>query len=86
MLPLAALAAALAVGIVGIADHSRKSAAIERANVALWFCQHGQGRCADTKPATVEAAWQRRERRYQLALAGTAVVGGWRVRRRQATA
>jgi hypothetical protein len=66
LLALVALAACAVIGLVAVVDHSRKERAVQAANVSAWFCEHGHPeRCEETKPATVEHAWNVRERIYQ---------------------
>jgi hypothetical protein len=78
------LAIALALAIAGVVDHTHKMGVARRASIAEWLCDHGKGPCGGTSVKRIEAAWQRRERAYQIALAlslGGAAAAAWRVRR-----
>ena len=52
---------------VAAVDHVRKSRAIQRADVSAWYCTNHGTRCDETKPATIEDDWSRRERKYKAA-------------------
>jgi hypothetical protein len=73
-LPFAAvmLVAMLAIGGAAVLDHRHKTAVINRANVASWFCEHRGQRCAEQKPGPVEDGWRARERVYKVAFSTTA--------------
>jgi hypothetical protein len=57
-----------AVCTAAYVDHRDKAARLKRAHVALWFCQHHGTRCGSTSPSSIEAAWNRRELGYGVAV------------------
>jgi hypothetical protein len=67
---LVCLAFAGAVGVVAIADHGHKAARLNRVEVAEWYCAHDGTRCGGPSSARIEARWNARQRRYEIAVAG----------------
>jgi hypothetical protein len=74
---LCAVAAAVLV-LVAVNDHRDKQERMHDAHRALWSCRRDGTACDAPSPASIERAWNRRERGYAagIALAGLGVVGG----------
>jgi hypothetical protein len=72
-LTIAALAAAVIIAGLAIADHRRVRHRSHRADVAGWFCEYKGTRCDELQPGTLESRWEIRERSYE-AVFGVVVV------------
>jgi hypothetical protein len=84
-LPLACLAAALAVGAAAIVDHGWKQDRIDRAQVSEYFCRVYGLRCGGPDWHTIEHRWQVRQVVYEVAVGALAALGlglGYRAVRR----
>jgi hypothetical protein len=68
---IVALCISGAIGIRATFDHTRKTAAMNEAEMAAWYCQHGfiPSDCSATNPATLERRWNVREKFYEAGFA-----------------
>lgn len=72
---VAALAISGVIAIGATFDHARKTAAINRADVAAWYCEHGFARrCLATKATSIERRWSVREKSYEAGFAAGLVI------------
>jgi hypothetical protein len=75
-LGVAALLAAVVVGVVAVADHRHKQDVRAAAQEDAWFCKHGRpSACRDFDEVAYEERWERRELAYRLSFVVLAAAG-----------
>jgi hypothetical protein len=63
------------IGAVAIADHWNKTARMNRAELAEWYCQHEGTRCGGASSTGIEAAWNERQLGYEIAVSAVGGLG-----------
>jgi hypothetical protein len=74
-LPLACFAAAGVIGVAAIADHVKKQARMDRAEVGEWYCAHEGTRCGGPSSDSIESHWNERQVGYEVAVSVLGAVG-----------
>jgi hypothetical protein len=75
-LGVAALLAAVVVGVVAVVDHRHKQDVRAAAQEDAWFCKHGRpSACREFDEAAYEERWERRELGYRLSFVVLAAAG-----------
>lgn len=75
-LGVAALLAAVVVGVVAVVDHRHKQGVNAAAQEDAWFCRHGRpAACREFDEEAYEQRWERRELAYRLSFGALTAAG-----------